>query len=61
MTNSEFIEEILHEAYILGVASKVFEIANGLQSSGIDMPLAYDTAFRKVVAEMKLSEQARIL
>jgi hypothetical protein len=58
MTNSEFIEEILHEAHILGVASKVFEIARGLQSSGMDIPLAYDTAFRKILSEM---EPARIL
>jgi hypothetical protein len=53
MSNSEFIEEILHEAHILGVASKVFEIARSLQSSGMDVALAYDSAFRKIVAEME--------
>jgi len=53
MSNSEFIEEILHEAHILGVASKVFEIARGLQSSGMGVALAYDVAFRKIVAEME--------
>jgi hypothetical protein len=56
MTNSEFIEEILHEAHSMGVATRVFEIANGLQSSGMDMPLAYDTAFKKVVSEMEVGE-----
>jgi hypothetical protein len=56
MTNSEFIEEILHEAHTMGIAPKVFEIANGLQSSGMDMPLAYDTAFKKVVFEMGIVE-----
>jgi hypothetical protein len=53
MSNSEFIEEILHKAHILGVASKVFEIARGLQSSGMDVALAYDVAFRKIVGDME--------
>jgi hypothetical protein len=53
MTNSEFIEEILHDAHKLGVASEVFEIARSLQSSGMEVPLAYDTAFRKVLVEME--------
>ena len=53
MTNSEFIEEILHDAHKLGVASDVFEIARSLQYSGMDAPLAYDTAFRKILAEME--------
>jgi hypothetical protein len=53
MTNSEFIEEILHDAHKLGVASDVFEIARSLQSSGMDAPLAYDTAFRKIVSEIE--------
>jgi hypothetical protein len=53
MTNSEFIEEILHEAHVLGIASKVFEIARDLQSKGMDVPMAYDTAFRKLISEME--------
>ena len=53
MTNSEFIEEILHEAHVLGIASKVFEIARDLQSKGMDVPMAYDTAFRNLISEME--------
>ena len=54
MTNSEFIEEILHDAHTLGIVSEVFDIANSLQSSGVDRPLAYDMAFRSVVSENDL-------
>lgn len=57
MTNSEFIEEILYEAHLIGAASKVFEIARTLQSSGMDIPLAYDTAFKKVVSDLSEMEQ----
>lgn len=53
MTNSEFIEEILHDAHKLGVASEVFEISRSLQSSGMEVQLAYDTAFRKIISEME--------
>jgi hypothetical protein len=53
MTNSEFIEEILHDAHKLGVAQGVFEIARSLQSSGMEAPLAYDTAFRRILDEME--------
>ena len=56
MTNSEFIEEILHDAHKIGVASDVFEIARSLQSSGMDAPLAYDTAFRRVLEEMETAD-----
>jgi hypothetical protein len=56
MTNSEFIEEILHDAHKIGVASNVFEIARSLQSSGMDAPLAYDTAFRRVLEEMETAD-----
>jgi hypothetical protein len=56
MTNSEFIEEILHDAHKIGVASDVFEIARTLQSSGMDAPLAYDTAFRRVLCEMETAD-----
>lgn len=56
MTNSEFIEEILHDAYKLGVASEVFEISRSLQSLGVEVQLAYDTAFRKIVSEMETSK-----
>lgn len=52
MTNSEFIEEILHDAHKLGVASEVFEISRSLQSLGMEVQLAYDTAFRKILSEM---------
>jgi hypothetical protein len=51
MTNSEFIEEILHDAHTLGIVSEVFEMANGLQSSGIDITSSYDIAFRRLVSE----------
>ena len=52
MTNSEFIEEILHDAHKLGVAAEVFEISRSLQSLGMEVQLAYDTAFRKILSEL---------
>jgi hypothetical protein len=51
MTNSEFIEEILHDAHTLGIVSEVFDIASSLQSSGVDATSAYDIAFRRIVSE----------
>jgi len=52
MTNSEIIEEILHEAHILGISVQVFDISNNLQSKGMDSLLAYDTAIKQVLLEL---------
>lgn len=54
MSNFEFIEEILHDAHTLGIAPEVFEISRRLQSSGVEVSLAYDIAFRSVVSEKDL-------
>ena len=49
MTSSEIVEEILHEAYRLGIADKVFEIARNLMNQGMDTLQSYESALEEIV------------
>ena len=51
MSNSKISEEILYEAHVLGIFHEVIDLAVKLQSSGVDVYLSYDIAFRKVSSE----------
>ena len=48
MTNSEIIEEILHNAHKLGIVREVFERAKELQAKGKDPIFAYENAWLEI-------------
>ena len=47
MSNSEIIEEILHDAYCRGIEKEIFELAGILMSQGKEACLAYEEAYRR--------------
>ncbi len=48
MTNSEIVEEILHNAHKLVIEQKIFERAKQLNSEGKDLVFAYETAWLEI-------------
>lgn len=54
MTGSEIVEEILHEAYRLGIADNVFKISKELQNMGMDLISSYEKAFIQVSGNIQL-------
>ena len=60
LTTSDFIEEILYDAYKRGIAKRVFELARKYSSEGKSQSDAYDLAYREAVSEMKLLHNEKV-
>ena len=60
LTTSDFIEEILYDAYKRGIAKRVFELARKYSSEGKSQSDAYDLAYRESVSEMKLLHNEKV-
>jgi hypothetical protein len=51
MSNSERLEELLHEAYALGIAEDVHNGAKEMIQRGVDMYIAYEETFKALAVE----------
>ena len=60
LTTSDFIEEILYDAYKRGIAKRVFELARKYSSEGKSQSDSYDLAYREAVSEMKLLHNEKV-